>query len=140
MAGSGTLTWLEQDGKGDEGDRGHWPRDRLPTDDCGAPDRARSGCGSSRESLEPRVLLVPAKPTAWDDNEQIDGQEHGQRGDDRTDQAVHEIPRERRHDHDRAGADQSHRDRVCELLLSQPVVGVNQSFLQERHDSAPSRR
>jgi hypothetical protein len=24
--------------------------------------------------------------------------------------------------------------------LSQPVVGVNQSFLQERHDSAPSRR
>src|SRR5437773_2446161 len=74
------------------------------------------------------------EPPARDHDAEVDGREDRDRGDARSGQAPDEVADEGGGDDDRPRRDESHRHRVEELPVRQPVVLHDHALPEERHD------
>ena len=81
---------------------------------------------------------MPYEPRARNDHSQIDRREDGERRHCRTSQAAHQVTDECGGDHHRPRRDQAHRHGIQELALGEPVMLVDDTLLEEGHDSQPA--
>ena len=81
------------------------------------------------------MSLEAAEEPSRNDDKQIGRGEDRDRSDDCADHACDEVSGEGPHDHYRPRTNQTHRHRVGELLLGQPVVAVDKALVEEGDDS-----
>ena len=92
----------------------------------------------STNALTFGLALIRSKYGKRDHDEEVDGQEHAERGGRRPGRARHQVADERHRDDDRAGREHRHRHRVEELPLVQPAVLLHDPPVEERHDREPA--
>ena len=101
-----------------------------------APAMAPVGCGGDAfdERLDLRLRSVPSEVRRWNDDEDVDREEHAERRDRHAPGPADEISDERDRDDDRTGRDHRDGDGVEKLSIVEPPERLHQLSVQKRHD------